>query len=73
MQAVANCPIEQQIIERLRGLAECQKRRVLDFVNMLTPTYTASELLSLPTEERQHHMAAAFEAAAEEEFETFEA
>ena len=68
---MASIPIEQQIIELLRGLNEGQKRRVLDFMTTLKPTYTARELLNLPEEERQRRVSAAFEAAAEEEFEIF--
>jgi hypothetical protein len=70
---MADIPIEQQIIEQLRSLDDLQKQRVLDYVNTLKPTYTARELLALPVEERQHLIDAAFAAAAEEDFETFEA
>lgn len=68
---MASIPIEQQIIEQLRNLNEHQKQRVLDFVTTLKPTYTARELLNLPAEERQRRVAAAFEAATEEDFEIF--
>lgn len=70
---MASVPIEQQIIEHLRSLDDRQKQRVLEFVNTLKPTTSARELLSLPAEEREQLVAAAFEAAAEEDFETFEA
>lgn len=68
--------IDQQIIERIRELDEAQKLRVLEFVAHTAqqpPTYSAQELLSLPPAERQRLVAAAFEAAVDEDFETFEA
>ncbi len=70
---MASVPIEQRIIEQLHHLDERQKQRVLEFVNTLKPAYTARKMLNLPVEERQRLVAAAFEAAAEEDFETFEA
>ena len=68
--------IDQQIMERIRELDEAQKQLVLEFVAHTArqpPTYSARELLSLPPAERQRLIAAAFEAAAGEDFETFEA
>ncbi len=68
--------IDQQIMERIRELDEAQKQRVLEFVAHTAqqpPTYSARELLSLPPAERQRLVAAAFEAAVDEDFETFEA
>jgi hypothetical protein len=75
MREMAGLPVEQQIIERLRHLDDAQKRRVLDFVHTLQPAlpYTARELLHLPPDERDRRVAAAFEAAAAEDFEVFEA
>jgi hypothetical protein len=73
---MASLSIEQQIVEQLRFLDDVQKRRVLDFVHTLRPTpspYTARELLHLPPDERDKLVAAAFEAAADEDFEIFEA
>jgi hypothetical protein len=76
MSEMASLPVEQQIMERLKNLDDAQKRRVLDFVHTLQPTpsaYTARELLLLPSDERDKLVAAAFEAADDEDFEVFEA
>ncbi|MBN1311453.1 MAG: hypothetical protein JXB30_08540, partial [Anaerolineae bacterium] len=73
---MASISIDQQIMERIRELDEAQKQRVLEFVTHTArqpSTYSARELLSLPPAERQRLVAAAFEAAADEDFETFEA
>ncbi len=72
---MASVPVEQQIVEQLHRLDEAQKRRVLDFVTALqqTPARTARDLLRLPPEERSRLVTAAFEAAADEDFEVFEA
>jgi hypothetical protein len=67
--------VEQQIMEQLRNLDDAQKRRVLNFVHTLRPAppLSARELLLLPPSERDRLVAAAFEAAVDEEFEVFEA
>lgn len=73
---MADASIEQQILEKLRRLDEAQKQQVLDFMTRSLGEphpYTAEELLQLPPEERARLVAAAFEAAANEDFETFEA
>ena len=67
--------LEQEIIERISKLDSENQRRVLDFVTQLEVErpLSARELLRLPYEERQRHVKAAFDAAANEEFEIFEA
>jgi hypothetical protein len=72
---MASVLIEHQIAERLRYLDNVQKQRVLEFVSTLqrTSVCAARELLRLPAEERERLVAAAFEAAADEDFEVFEA
>jgi hypothetical protein len=73
---MASVSIDQQIMERIRELDEAQKQRVLEFVAHTAqqpPTYSARELLALPLAERQRLVATAFDAAAGEDFETFEA
>lgn len=72
---MASVSVDQEIIEKLRRLNHVQKQRVLEFVTTLqqTPTYTARELLRLLPEERDRLIAAAFDAAAQEDFEVFEA
>jgi hypothetical protein len=70
---MASIPVERQIVDQLSELDEAQKQRVLAFVNALHQGigYSARDLLKLPQEEREQMVAAAFEAAADEEFETF--
>ena len=72
---MASVSIEQQIIRQLHRLDDVQKRRVLAFVAALQQpsAHSAHDLIRLPSEERALLMAAAFEAAAGEDFETFEA
>jgi hypothetical protein len=73
--------VEQEIIEKVRRLDEEAQKRVLTFIEELeisdeTPPhkfYTAPELLQLPEEERNRLVAEAFERAADEDFEIFEA
>jgi hypothetical protein len=67
--------VEQQIMEQLRNLDDAQKRRVLNYVHTLqpAPSLSARDLLHLPPDERDRLVAAAFEAAADEDFEVFEA
>jgi hypothetical protein len=72
---MANVSIEQRIMERVRQMSEAQKQRVLAFVmhaSQQPPVYSARDLLQLPAEERERLVAAAFEAAADEDFEIFE-
>jgi len=73
---MADQSLEQQIIERFRHLSESQKHRVLHFVErtLAEPSsHTSREMIRLPSEERERLVAAAFEAAAGEDFEIFEA
>lgn len=70
--------LEQEILSKVNQLDEYQQRRVLDFISALViPSpksyYTAQELLLLPAEERERLMAESFAAAADEDFEIFEA
>ena len=67
--------LEQEIIERISKLDSENQRRVLDFVTQLEaePPLSARDLLKLPYKERQRRVKAAFDAPANEEFETFEA
>ena len=71
---MADVTIEQQIIDHVRKLDDAQKQRVLEFVKHTLQqklTCSARELMRLPFEERERLVAAAFEAAANEDFETF--
>lgn len=73
---MADTSIEQQILDKLHQLDEAQKQEVLNFVTQSLESqhsYTADELLQLPPDIRARLVAAAFEAAANEDFETFEA
>ena len=73
---MADVSIEQQILEKLSQLDEAQKRQVLDFVTQSLGerhVYSARELLQLSPDERARLVAAAFDAASDEDFETFEA
>jgi hypothetical protein len=67
--------IQQELLEKISHLDEAQQRRVLEFVDQIASPhhYTPSELLSLPPEERDRIMREAFDRAADEEFEIFEA
>lgn len=70
--------VERELIDKISRLSPAQQRQVLEFVWRIeqTPqanTYSARELLKLPAEERDRLVAAAFESAADEDFETFEA
>lgn len=70
--------LEYEILQRLTQLDETQKQKVLDFMRQIEPlpssrTYTASELMQLPFEERSRILAQQFQLAAEEDFELFEA
>ncbi len=73
--------VEQEIMEKIRKLDEETQKRVLTFIEELEISeeippqkfYTALELLQLPEEERNRLVAEAFERAADEDFEIFEA
>ncbi len=71
--------LEQELMEKISQLDENKQRRVLEFiVNIETvvphgPPYTAQELMRLPLEERQKAIADAFAAAADEDYEIFDA
>jgi hypothetical protein len=67
--------IEQELIDKIRHLNEDQQRYVLEFVRKLESPkrLTARELMQLPLEERQRIVAESIAAAADEDFETFEA
>jgi hypothetical protein len=67
--------LEQKILERISKLNPENQKRVLDFVQQLENEHplSARELLKLPYEERQRRVKAAFDSAANEDFETFEA
>ncbi|MCA0458937.1 MAG: hypothetical protein LCI00_33620 [Chloroflexi bacterium] len=67
--------LERELIERIIRLDDASKQRVLEFVDTIENprTYTALELLELPPEERERYIAWSFAAAANEDFETFEA
>lgn len=70
--------LEHEILAKVSQLDERLQRRVLDFISTLAlpsskPYYTAQELLLLPAEERDRLIAEAFTAAADEDFEVFEA
>lgn len=72
--------LEQEILSEISKLDEQRQRRVLDFIRSLeTPTYptkrrySARDLLQLPLEERERLVAESFAAAADENFEVFEA
>lgn len=67
--------IEQEIVEKFRQLEPDAKERVLNLLGRLADDHplSALELMRLPAEERQRRVQAAIEAAADEDFETFEA
>ena len=66
--------LEQELMEKISHLDEDGKRQVLAFVETITPRfYTVNELIAMSAEERDKAIKAAFAAAANEEFEIFEA
>ncbi len=66
--------IEQELMEKIGHLNEDGKLQVLAFVEMITPRfYTLDELTNMSPEERSKAVAASFAAAADEDFEIFEA
>lgn len=71
---MADIPVEQQIIEKVRALNDEEKQIVLQFVTGLQRKrrLTAREMMKLPIEERTRLLAESA-AAANEDFEIFEA
>jgi hypothetical protein len=70
--------LEHELIERISRLDEEQQRKVLEYIQIIEGAlqeryYSATELMQLPPNERSRLIAAAFERAANEDFETFEA
>lgn len=69
--------LEQEILKRLHKLTTDDQHKVLEFMETLhQPPKTStrvSDLLNLPVSERERLIAQAFELAANEDFETFEA
>lgn len=69
--------LEHELTEKISQLSAEQQRRVLEFVQHLEAApkafYSARDLIKLPPEERERLIQAAFELAADEDFETFEA
>lgn len=68
--------LEQEILIAIRRLDETSQQRVLEFVRQISEkerTYTASELLDMPFEERELHVRAALEKSKHVDFEIFEA
>jgi hypothetical protein len=66
--------LEQELIEKISHLDDDKKRQVLEFVETIIPKfYTLDELSAMPPEERRKAVAASFAAAANEDFEIFEA
>jgi hypothetical protein len=70
--------IEQEITTRVQQLSEEHKQQVLEFVQRIESpvqkkTYSARELLRLPSEERNRLIIDALERSADEDFEIFEA
>ncbi|HVU13162.1 MAG TPA: hypothetical protein VHD90_17910 [Phototrophicaceae bacterium] len=69
--------LEHELVEKISRLSVDQQQEVLEFVRGLEKpsqvVYSARELMKLSTAERQRYMQAAFDLAADEDFETFEA
>jgi hypothetical protein len=70
--------LERELKEKISRLDADKLRKVLAFVEAmegktLEKTYTASELIKLPREEREQYIKRSFELAADEDFEIFEA
>ena len=67
--------IEQEIIEKFRQLAPSAKQHVLDFIGQIAQErpLSAIELMKLPPEVRQKHIAMTLDSAVDEDFEMFEA
>lgn len=66
--------LEQELIEKIQHLDEDGQRQVLAFVETIIPKfYTLDELSVMSPEERRKAVAASFAAAADEDFEIFEA
>jgi hypothetical protein len=66
--------LEQELMEKISHLDEERKRQVLAFVETITPRfYSLDELMAMSPEERNKAVEASFAAAADEDFEIFEA
>lgn len=67
--------LEQEIIEKFQQLDSSARQRVLASLEQLEHErpLSALELMRLPAEERQRRVQAAIAAAADEDFEIFEA
>ena len=69
--------LEHELAEKISRLSADEQRKVLQFVQTLQTTpkaaFSARELMRLPAAERERFVKAAFELAADEDFETFEA
>ncbi len=70
--------LERELLERFNHLDAERQQWVLDFVRKIENTapkrvYSSLELMKLPLAEREAYIKAAFEAASDEDFETFEA
>lgn len=67
--------IEQEILEKFRGLSSEHQQRVLEFVTQVGEQRSLSptQLMQLPPEVRAHYIKASIESAAAEDFEIFEA
>jgi hypothetical protein len=69
--------VEQEIISRLHQLNSDEQHKVLEFIEGLREQpqqhYSTRDLMKLPEAECERLVAQAFERAANEDFETFEA
>ncbi len=70
--------VEHELVEKISRLSAEQQRKVLEFVQGLEAApqfkrYTPTELMHFPAEERSRMMKIAFDLAADQEFEIFEA
>lgn len=70
--------LEQELIEKIKHLDEVHQKQVLEFIQLIDdPTiqksYSVSELLKLPYEERNRLVAEALARSADEDVELFEA
>lgn len=70
--------LEHELIERISRLDAEKQRKVLEFVRHIEEvpekrTYTATELMKLPPEERNRLVIEALDRSANEDFEIFEA
>lgn len=69
--------LEQEIVKRLHQMTEDEQQKVLQFMESLghppKTGYKPSDLMKVPLPERERLISQAFELAADESFETFEA